>query len=239
MNFETEVLSEVADAVAQAVTSRHSCRGYLPNPVPHAVIERMLEISQRSASWCNSQAWHLHITEGEATDRFRKALVAYATKAANPDNGIVPKPDFPFPERYTGIYDERRKTCGLALYQSMGIERGDRAKSAAAMLRNFELFGAPHVMMITSPRDLGVYGAVDCGSFISTFLTVAQSFNVATIAQGALALYSEFVREYFAVPDDRMVLCGISFGYEDTSDPANAFRTERASTSATVSWVNS
>lgn len=222
-------------AVEEVVASRYSCRGFLSDPVPHEVIERIVSVSQRSASWCNSQAWQLHITEGQGTERFRRALSEHAATAAN--DPALPRSDFPMPAAYLGVYNERRKSCGLALYQSMGLEKGDRAASGRAMLRNFSFFGAPHLMLVTSPRALGTYGAVDCGSFVSTFLTIARAHNVATIAQGALAVHSDFVRDYFAIPEDRLILCGVSFGYEDPSDPANGFRTERAPISQVVDWI--
>ena len=227
----------MAAAVAKAVTTRFSCRGFLAQPVPHDLIEHILGIAQRSASWCNSQAWQLHITEGEGTERFRRALSSHAAQAAADERGVVPQSDFPMPARYAGVYDQRRKACGLALYESMGVARGDRVASGRAMMRNFSFFGAPHVMIITSPKDLGTYGAVDCGSFLTTFLTVAHAHNVATIAQGAIAVYSDFVREYLSVPEDRLILCGVSFGYADPNDPANGFRTERAALDEVVNWV--
>ena len=54
-------------------------------------------------------------------------------------------------------------------------------------LENFRLFGAPHVLIVTSERDLGVYGAVDCGLYGGSLLLAAQSLGIATIAQAALA----------------------------------------------------
>ena len=229
--------TSMAAAVEQAIEQRHSCRGFLPGPLPRTLIEHLVATAQRSASGWHSQAWQLHVTEGESTERFRRAMSKYAAEQMAGGNVPEISSDIRMPERYSGIYGERRKQCGLALYQSMGVAREDRAGSAQAMLRNFALFGAPHVMIVTTPRDLGTYGAVDCGCFIGTFLTLATAHGVATIAQGALAVYSEFVREYFKVPQDRLVLCGVSFGYEDPNDPGNGFRTERSGLADVVDWV--
>ena len=41
-------------------------------------------------------------------------------------------------------------------------------------------------------------------------------------------MYSETVGSVLDMPDDRMLFCGMAIGYEDTSAPANALRTERA-----------
>ncbi len=177
--------------------ARHSCRGFLPDPLPRPLIEQILTSAQRTASWCNSQPWQLVVTSGEATDRFRDALVDYVARHA-------PQPDIPFPE-YVGRYLERRRACGFALYDAVGIERGDRIKSAEQLLENF------HGAIVTTASSLGVYGAIDCGAYISTFLFAAQSLGVATIAQAAIATRSAFVRSYFDLPDDRKVIAAISF----------------------------
>jgi nitroreductase len=146
--------------------------------------------------------------------------------------------DIAVPERYAGVYRDRRRECGFRLYDSIGIAHDDRAGSAREMLKNFAFFGAPHAAIITTPRDLGTYGAVDCGGFITTFMIVARSHGIATIAQGAIAIYSSFVRDYFDIPEDRLVLCGLSFGFENLSDPVNQFRTSRAPIKDVVKWIS-
>jgi nitroreductase len=59
-------------------------------------------------------------------------------------------------------------------------------------------------------------------------LLSAQAHGVATTPQAALAMQSGFIRQYFGIPEERKVLCGISFGYADKAHPINAYRTERA-----------
>ena len=221
-----------AATLARLFAGRFSCRGFLPRAVERATIVKIVEIAQLTPSWCNSQAWQLTVTSGEATERFRSALYEHAIQSRGEDF------DFPPPERYEGVYLERRRTCGWALYESVGVERGDRKASVRQRLENFRLFGAPHVAIVTTPRDLGVYGAIDCGAFIMAFTLAAQSFGVATIAQAAIAAKGPFVREYFAIPDDRAILCGISFGYADDAHPANAFRTQREDADRVVEWVD-
>src|SRR3546814_15345192 len=75
------------------------------------------------------------------------------------------------------------------------------AASCAQAARNFVLFDAPHVAIVTSRRELGVYGAVDCGAYVGTFLLAAQAHGVAAIPQAALAARSPTVRAHFAIPD--------------------------------------
>ncbi|MFA6114690.1 MAG: nitroreductase [Sphingomonas sp.] len=226
-----------AEILARLVAARHSCRGYLPTPVAHATIETMLRIAQGTASWCNSQPWQAIVTEGEATERFRDALFAHATGNRWEDQKTRPEqPDFAFPARYVGIYKERQRETGWALYNSVGVTHGDRVGSGKQMLENFRLFGAPHVMIITTEEDLGIYGAIDCGAYVANVMLAAQSLGIATIAQAALAGVSDFIRAHFDIPAHRKIVCGISFGYADPEHPANGFRTTRVGLDQVVTF---
>ena len=105
-------------------------------------------------------------------------------------------------------------------------------------MRNFELFDAPHVAIITSDSELGTYGALDCGGYIANLLLVAEALGLGAIAQAALASYSEFVRDHFGIDNSRRVVCGVSFGYPDENSPANAFRTTQAAQDEVVHWMD-
>lgn len=212
------------------LAERHSCRGFDGRPVPPDIIARLLELAQRSPSWCNTQPWQLIVTEGEGTRQLSEAATAFAT--ANP-----PAPDVPFPERYAGEFLARRRECAWQLYDSVGVAKGDRAASAVEAMRNYEFFGAPHVAVITTERDLGAYGALDCGIYTGCFLLAAESLGLATIPQAALGAVAPAIRALYGLPPERQVLMGISFGYADQAHPANGFRTRRADLADVVTRV--
>ncbi|WP_194861051.1 nitroreductase [Dietzia sp. SYD-A1] len=214
-------MTDAADTLEQILDDRYSCRGFTSQPVPDETIDRILQMAQRTASWCNSQAWQVDLVSGSATSGFAAHLTEYVL-----NNGM--RSDLPAPERYDGVYGERRRESGYGLYTALGIERSDKEARLTQMLENYRFFGAPHVAVITSDAGLGTYGAVDCGGYVATFLAAASSLGVATCAQAALALYSDGVREYLRISDDRMIVCGISFGYADPEHPANTFRAGRA-----------
>jgi len=207
--------------VEQLLDDRHSCRGFDDRPVPSVVIERLLTLAQRSPSWCNTQPWEVIVTEGDATRRLSEAARAFASSHE-------PTPDVPFPDRYAGVFLERRRECAWQLYECVGVEKGDRTASAVEAMRNYEFFGAPHVAIVTTEQDLGTYGALDCGVYVGCFLLTAQSLGLATIPQAALGAVAPAIRELYDLPPHRQVLMGISFGYPDTAHPANGFRTRRA-----------
>lgn len=210
--------------------SRFSCRGFLPDPVPLQTTRRMFELAQRTASWCNSQAWQVTLVDGEDVAAFSKVLLDRV--AAGPE-----APDIPGPAAYEGVYRDRRRGAGFGLYNAVGIARDDTDGRLKQMLENFRFFGAPHVAVISTPKALGTYGAVDCGAYVSTLLSAAQSLGVATIAQAAIAMYADSVHEHLGLPDDRDIVCAVSFGRPDPEHPANAFRTSRAAVDEVVSGL--
>jgi nitroreductase len=220
------------DVLEELLSERFSCRAFRSDPVPRYTINRILNAAQRTASWCNSQPWRLAIASGEATRKFRDVIYA-AAASGKPSTG-----DFPFPREYRGVYLERRRESGFQLYNALGIARGDKAAYAKQSLENFNLFGAPHVAIVHTDEALGVYGAIDCGGYVTSFMLAAQALGIATVPQAALAFHSEVVRKHFGLGEDRRVVCGISFGFPDPAHKANSYRTTRAAIADTVSFFD-
>ncbi|WP_224766361.1 nitroreductase [Nocardioides campestrisoli] len=204
----------------QLLAARYSCRAFRPDPVPDQLVDRLFATAQRTPSWCNTQPWQVHLLGGEATARFAKELGEHVVAHEQVADLGLPA--------YEGIHADRRREAGYGLYSALGIAREDRAARSDQMARNFSFFGAPHCAVVTTGRDLGTYGAVDCGGYVNTLMLGAQALGLGVIAQGAVAMYSDFVRGWLDLPEDRLVVCAVSFGYADENDPVNAFRTTRA-----------
>lgn len=210
-----------ADAVSELLQERWSCRGFLDKEVPDDVLQRLLTMAQRSASWCNTQPWHLTVLRGAELEALRRDLFEYAAAHEG-------APDLQFPLRYTGEYQVRRQECGWQLYDSVGVAKGDREGSYRQAMENFRFFGAPAVAIVTTEADLATYGAIDCGVYLGTFLVAAQSLGLATIAQASVASHPWFFRDRLGIPEHRQVVFGVSFGYADPAHPTRRFRTSRA-----------
>jgi nitroreductase len=213
------------------IRARYSARKFLAESVAEPTLRRILELAQCTPSWCNTQPWQLVITRGAATARFRDAMYAHARSGARAE------PDFAFPAAYEGAYRDRRKVCGVQLYQALGIGKDDRAAAAEQALENFRLFDAPHVAILTTEERLGVYGLLDCGLYVQSFLLAARDCGVDTIAQAALASYPGLIRSHFGLSPERKVVCGISFGYADARHPIHSYRTERTPVEQAVRFV--
>jgi len=216
----------------ELLNERYSVRAFLPKPVPRETVEQVLKVAQRTASWCNSQPWQVVIASGEAKERFRKLIYTEAASGASENS------DFPTPREYLGVYLERRRESGFQLYNTLGIARGDKMAYAKQALENYNFFGAPHVAVIHTHEALGVYGAVDCGAYVSNFMLAAQALGLGTIPQAALARHSGLIRRHFNLGDDRRVVCGISFGYADHGHKVNSYRTSRAALADVVTFVD-
>lgn len=212
------------------LAERFSARAFTAKIVPRETIDRILDLAGRAPSWCNTQPWLTIVVSGDALDRFRVALFDHARSSAATWDLDQP--------RYEGVALERRREAGWALYDAVGVAKGDRDAAAIQSAENFRFFGAPHLVIVTSDRAQGSYGLHDCGGFTSTFLLAARANGVDTIAQASTVMFGDFVREWFSIPDDRTLVCGIAFGYADRTHPANGFRTTRAGAVVTNVFVD-
>ena len=209
-------------SLEEALRQRRSVRGFQDRPVPRETLEEVFSLAQLAPSNCNIQPWKVFVASGEVRDELRRRMVEKASSGApvNPDYDELP--------RFEGVYRQRQVDCAVALYQTMGIERDDREGRARASLRNFELFDAPHVAFIGMERQFGVTVALDVGMYLQSLLLTMTAYGIGSCAQGSMRYYPEDVREVFGEPESTAILCGVSFGYEDPSVPANETRVGRA-----------
>ncbi len=218
-----------SDMLRRLLQARWSCRGFLPDPLPRDEIEGAFADAQHVASWCNSQPWQVILCGADETARFAEALFEHSRTAPHAS-------DIPFPASYDGVYRDRRRACGWQLYDAVGVERGDRAASAAQMRENYRFFGAPHMALITTPKALGSYGVLDCGAYVTAVLLALTARGIGSVAMASVAGFAPFVRQRFDIAEDRDLLCGIAFGRPDPEHPANAFRTHRAPPGDVIDW---
>lgn len=206
--------------VVDALTARRSVRAFLPDPIPHATVERIFGEAQKSPSWCNIQPWRAWVASGAKRDE----LITELVKAAETS---MPTPHVPFPTDYPEPYGQHRRQCGKALYEAMGVARDDGEGRRGAWMRNFVAFDAPVVAIVGIDARFGIYAALDVGCWLESVLLLAVEEGLATCAQASLALYPEVAQRVLGVPNGIQLLFGIALGKEDTGAAANACRTSR------------
>ena len=225
------IMQESFESLRTIINSRYSCRAYTDQQVSDSDVREIIVTASRVPTWCNAQPWEVLVTKGEATKKLSEVLV----KAAKTEEK---KPDFDWPVQYVGAYAERRRRCGYQLYDAIGINKEDKERRNEQMILNYKFFNAPHVAVVTSEADLGPYGAMDCGGFIAAFTIVAQAKGVSSIAQASVTGYAPTIRNYFNIPNNRLIQTAISFGYADTKNPINKFRTERERSERVVTFFS-
>jgi nitroreductase len=220
----------VIEDLERAWAERSSKRAFKPDPVPRATLERMFAAAQKAPSWCNVQPWRVAITEPPVTGELANTLQAAAKSG-------FPHPEIPFPLEYPSPYKENRIACGAALYRAMGVARDDKAGRYDAWLRNYALFDAPHVAVVSCDRRLGPYAYVDVGVWLGYVLTAATALGLDTCAMASVAAYPEPLRARLAIAETDVILFGLVIGHADEEAPANSCRTTRDEAGKNVSFV--
>lgn len=216
--------------LAAAWRGRRSTRAFRPEPLPRETLVQLFEAAQQAPSWCNVQPWRVALTEPPRT-----ALVAGALQAAARSG--FPQPEVPFPLDYPPPYREHRIACGKALYEAMGVARDDKQGRYDAWLRNYALFDAPHVAIVSCDRRLGPYAYVDVGVWLGYVLSTAALLGVDTCPMAAVAAYPAPLRRLLPIAETDTILFGIALGHAVEGAPANACRTTREPTGANVTFV--
>ena len=217
-------VADIAKSVDDAIATRRSVRGFLPNPVPRAIIERILEVSARAPSGTNMQPWHVYVVAGESKQRLTDAILkAYDAGETGHDRTWKY-----YPEEFYEPYLSRRRTVGWGLYNLLGIAKGDREKMKVQRAENYKFFGAPVGMIFTIENRLEIGSWLDYGMFIENIMVSARGHGLHSCPQAAFAQYHTVIRQELGIPEEETVICGLSVGYEDTEHVANELRTERA-----------
>lgn len=220
--------SDPTMSLVEAIYSRRSVRGYLDKEVPEATLKRIFEIAQMAPSNCNVQPWKVYVASGALKDRLREKMVA------NTAGGVAPNPDYPYRGDFENQYRRRQVDCAVALYNNMGIERGDKEGRMRAVLRNFEFFDAPYIAFLGMNPNFGTTVALDVGMYAQNLMLTLVAHGLHSCPMGTMRNYPDLVREAFDVQDETQILFGISFGYEDCSVPANKTKTTRDAISENI-----
>ena len=209
--------------VTQAVAARRSVRGFLDRPVPLETLRALVIKAARAPSGGNLQPWHVDLVAGESLAALR--AIMRATLAA----GDIEPPAYAiYPPSLAAPYRDRRFAIGEAMYAHIGIPREDREARRRWFARNFDFFGAPAALFVTVDRQMGPPQWADLGMFLENVMLLAVEAGLATCPQECWAMYPETVTRFLETPAERMLFCGMAIGFEDTDDPANRLRSDRA-----------
>ncbi|WP_350334542.1 nitroreductase [Coralliovum pocilloporae] len=209
--------------VTEAVRRRMSCRAFRPDPVPDDALRAILETALWSPSGSNMQPWHIHVVRGESRNKLVQAIQNQSHKLPDGEGSELAFAPSPLPDPYK----TRSRECGMALYEAIGIERSDRAGRLAQYAQNLAFFGAPVGLFFTVDRsfDRGQWG--DIGMLMQTIMLLACEHGLDTCAQQSWLEWPQTLTTHLSIPDNHVLVCGMSLGYGDETHPINQWRTRR------------
>ena len=210
--------------VSEAVASRRSVRGFLPDPIDGAVIRRVLERAARAPSGGNLQPWHIDVVAGAPLAELKtlmQARIQEMPKGEPTEYDIYPKV---LPEPYSRY----RFEVGEDLYGALDIPRENRLARLLWFARNFQFFGAPVALFCSVAKTMGPPQWSDLGMYLQSVMLLLREEGLDSCPQECWAIYPQTIRSFIGIPDDRMLFTGMAIGVKDTADKANAMVPRRA-----------
>ncbi|MYN09429.1 nitroreductase [Pseudoduganella aquatica] len=222
-------------AVDAAITSRRSIRAFLPTPLAREDIEQLLQVAARAPSGTNTQPWKVYVLTGEKKQRLSERILAAHN---NPEEASRHTEEYPYyPREWVSPYVDRRRKVGWDLYKLLGLTRDNKAGMAAQHGRNYAFFGAPVGLMFTIDRVMEQGSWLDYGMFLQNIMVAARGRGLDTCPQAAFTQYHKIIRAELELPDNEMVVCGMSLGYADPGRIENTLITEREPAAHFVKFV--
>ena len=209
--------------VLEAIKTRKSIRAFTDQPVSKETVKEILTIAQRSPSGTNTQPWHIHVCAGNVKQAITDDVLALAAAGQS-----TPYQQYDYyPGDWKDVHRDRRRGVGWSLYGLLGIKKGDREASAKQGARNFKFFDAPVGLFITTESYLGRGSWADTGMYIQTIMLAARGFGLHTCAQAAWIQYQEPIFRHLQIPEDQVLVSGMSLGYASADAIENTLVSER------------
>lgn len=204
------------DSLAHSILTRHSTRKFLPKPVPIEYLKESLLIAQHAPSSSNTQPWRAIFLSGSELESL-KAVLLEAAHHGSPHNT-------PLPERFRHYKSE----LGHQLFgEEMGIARDDIEARNAAVLRNFNFFGAPLVGIIYMDMVLSHVDSMGVGMWLQTLILDLTERGLDTCVEVSIAGFPQVIERQLEMPSGMKILCGLAVGYGDSTFRANRMVTGR------------
>jgi len=210
--------------ILQTLKQRKSVRAFLPKDVELEKIKTILESAKHAPSGVNMQPWQVTVVSGDKKKTIENRMVEAFTQN-EPE-----RMDYNYyPLKWEDPYKTRRKETGLLMYSTLDIKREDKEKQFKQWLKNYTAFDAPVVLYFFIDDFLEKGSYLDYGMFLQSIMLSAVELGLSTCTQAALAQYPDIVKEELNIEENKILLCGMALGYEDTEALINSYRTPRIS----------
>jgi len=199
--------------VYEAVRSRRAVRGFTDRPVPREVLERVLSAAAWAPSGSNIQPWYSYVLTGAPLAELKKRA---GERVATGDPWDEREYEM-YPRALKSPYLERRAAFGKERYGELGISREDVEARQRAAAANWNCFGAPAALFCYIDRDLGPPQWADVGMYLQTVMLLLRAEGLHSCLQMAWSVYRKTVAEIVSPPDELILFCGMSIGFEDVT----------------------
>ena len=219
----------------EAITSRHSIRAFLPTPVPHELLERVLAVAARAPSGTNTQPWKVYVLRGAAKKALSQRIVAAYD---DPEERETHTEEYAYyPIEWKPPFIDRRRKVGWDLYGLLGIAKTDKTRMHLQHSRNYDFFGAPVGLMFTIDRIMRQGSWLDFGMFLQSIMVGARGFGLDTCPQAAFTPFHRIIMPAIGAPENEQLVCGMSLGYRDPAAIENTLITEREPVASFVRYL--
>ncbi len=215
-----------------AVASRRAVRAFTDRQVPRVVLERVLTAAARAPSGGNLQPWNSYVLTGASLAQVKKRT---AERVAAGDLGDRREFEM-YPADLKSPYRERRFAAGEQRYTADGTRREDRQARRKAVVANWDCFGAPAALFCYIDRLMGSAQWADLGMYLQTIMLLLRGEGLHSCPQMAWSVYHRTVSEVVSPPEELMLFCGMSIGFEDAT--TNGVRIDRAALGETVTFLD-
>jgi nitrobenzene nitroreductase len=202
------------------IRERRAKRGFLDQPVSMEMVKDILSAAKYAPSSSNSQPWRCYVITGEARERITTAAVQ-AYRAA--PEGLAPEYSF-FPQPLHEPYATRFNSFRGQLGDAQGCCRSDIEGRRRDVERQFRFFDAPVGIIFTMDRRLEWASFICYGCFLQNLMLAAKGRGLDTCPQQIWSLQHPVLRAELNLPDDQMVVAGMSLGWADNSLAENQMR---------------
>lgn len=200
----------------EIIYRRRATRAFLNKAIPNKDLVEVLETTNRTPSWTNSQPWEVFVVSGSRLENLKKVWHSEASKFTV-ETMPFDRMDIQFPgydswghapqaiENMVGFKKKFAKDTGLSEEEFMKI----------ALENNANFFNAPTIIYLGMKKDLGPYSMFDMGAYQQTLMLAAEDKGLQTCPAGAFVILGDVLRKELDIPEDISVALGIAIGYED------------------------
>lgn len=203
-------------------------------PVSESTVQEILSVARFAPSSSNTQPWRTYVVTGAARERITTAAVD--AFRAGPEKLTNEYPFFPDPLH--SPYAERFTTFRGQLGDAQGVHRSDKSGRMRDVERQFLFFDAPVGLIFTMCKRLEWASFICYGCFLQNIMLAARARGLDTCPQQIWSLQSAVLRPALGIPDDQMIVAGMSLGYADNSKPENNMQLKKLALDEFVTFVD-